>query len=313
MQTQKIKPYNDYNSYLRSRYGTKVYRIGLDAGFTCPNRDGSKGSGGCLYCAGGSRSAYADPKKTIAEQTSLRIAYLKDKYAAKKFIAYFQAFTNTYAPIEKLKETYDSVLGFDGIVGISIGTRPDCVDKNRIDLISSYSDRYEVWIEYGMQSVRDEALTYLGRGHTFEEFVEAVKLSKGSGVRVCAHVIFGLPGETEEDVARTAELFSDIGIDGVKIHLLHVLRGSRAEKLYAEGSIKLLARDAYVRLVCDFLERLSPDTVIQRMTAQGALAEHIAPEWALDKTGTIGAIEDELIRRKTRQGSLYKKLNTAIS
>jgi radical SAM protein (TIGR01212 family) len=308
-----VKPYNDYNSYLRSRYGTKVYRIGLDAGFTCPNRDGTKGSGGCIYCSSGSRAAYADPKKSVPEQLSSRIRHLKDRFGAEKFIAYFQAFTNTYAPVERLKTVYDAVLPFEGVVGISIGTRADCVDATKMALISSYSDRYEVWVEYGMQSIKNDVLTYLGRGHTFEDFADAVALSKGFGVKTCAHVILGLPGETSEDAAKTAEVLNDLGIDGVKIHVLHALKGSRAEKLYHEGGLKLLGRDAYVKTVCDFLERLAPETVIQRLTAQGPKEEHVAPDWALDKTGTIKAIEHEFEKRGTRQGSLYDRRITAIS
>jgi len=306
-----MRPYNDYNSYLRSIHGAKVYRIGLDAGFSCPNRDGTKGRGGCIYCNGnGSRSSYTDPVKSVAEQLSSRINYLRNNFSAEKFIAYFQAFTNTHAPAGKLKSVYDNILPFDGIVGISIGTRPDCVDDEKMDLISSYRDRYEVWIEYGLQSIRNDTLGSMGRAHTFEDFLCAVGLAKSRGVKVCAHVILGIAGESLEDAVKTAGTLSGLGIDGVKIHLLHVLKASRLEKLYMEGELKLLDQKKYVDMVCSFLENLSPDIVIQRLTGEGDRGNHIAPPWALDKTGTIRMIEETLIKRGTRQGILYQRPTT---
>lgn len=298
------KPYNDYNSYLRRIYGKKVYRIGIDAGFTCPNRDGTKGTGGCIYCnETGSRSPYTEPEKSVSEQLSSRIGYLKDRFGADKFIAYFQAFTNTYAPIEKLKSVYDAALPFDGVIGISVGTRPDCVDKEKISLLSSYSDRYEVWVEYGLQSVRNDILSSIARGHTFEDFTAAVKLSKAGGIKTCAHIILGLPGETVKDAVAAARTLTGMRIEGVKIHVLHVLKGSKLEDLYSKGGIKIPGLEEYASMVCGFLENLSPDIVVQRLTGQGQKEEHIAPAWALDKTATIKAIEDEFERRKTRQGA----------
>ena len=298
-----MRPYNDYNSYLRARYGTKVYKIGLDAGFSCPNRDGTSGSGGCIYCNDrGSRSSYTDPAKSVSEQLSSRIDYLKNNFGAEKFIAYFQAFTNTHAPIDKLRPAYDNILPFDGIVGISIGTRPDCVDDKKINLISSYRDRYEVWIEYGLQSIRNDTLIFLERRHTFEESIRAIELSKSRGIKICAHIILGIPGESLEDAIKTARTLSDIKIDGVKIHLFHVLKGSRLERLYLSGKLKLLGQREYVDTVCSFLENLSPDIIIQRLTGEGDRTTHIAPSWALDKTATIRKIEETLINRKTRQG-----------
>lgn len=301
-----MRPYNDYNSYLRNRYGTKVYKIGIDAGFSCPNRDGTIGRGGCIYCNDrGSRASYADPVKSVSEQLSSRIAYLKDNFGAEKFIAYFQAFTNTHAPVKKLKETYDSVLPFEDIVEISIGTRPDCVDEEKISLISSYKSRYEVWMEYGLQSMRDDTLKFLERGHTFRDFVRAVNLSARGGIKICAHVILGLPGESIEDALKMADVLSDLGINGIKIHLLHVLKGSRMEKMYRENNVELMEQKAYVDTVCSFLENLSPDIVIQRLTGEGDRENHVAPLWALDKTKTLKMIADEFTRRGSKQGSSY--------
>ena len=299
-----IKLYNDYNSYLRSRYGCKVYRIGLDAGFSCPNRDGTIGRGGCIYCGpDGSRAAYADPEISVEEQLSARINHLKKTCGARFLIAYFQAFTNTHAPAIRLKEIYDKILNFKDIVGISIGTRPDSVDDEKLSLIASYMDRYDTWIEYGLQSIHDRTLSYIGRGHCQADFIRAVESAKRYGIKVCAHAILGLPGETREDMQKTAGKLTELKVDGIKIHVLHVLKGSRLEKLYRSGEVKMLGQDEYADLACDFLERLSPDIIIQRMTGQGNRLDHVAPDWAMDKTNTIGKIHEELRRRGSYQGS----------
>lgn len=272
-----------YNDYLRTKYGTKVYRVAIDAGFSCPSR--------CAYCnANGSRASYVQTPDSIKDQLNKRIGYLKETKGAKKFIAYFQAFTNTNAPAERLKTVYDNVLPFEDIVGISIGTRPDAVDREKIKLIASYKDRYEVWIEYGLQSAHDRTLRSIGRGHTFEDFADAVNLTKEFGIPVCCHVILGLPGETEEDMMETARELNRLNIEGIKIHVLHILKGSAMEGLYKTGKIKLLEQDEYVRLVCKFLKNLPEDIIVQRMTGQGNRSDHIAPLWALYKTETIGRI-----------------------
>lgn len=296
--------YNDYNTHLRSKYGCRVYRIGLDAGFSCPNRDGTKGFSGCLYCNdAGSRAPYAGTGVNVTEQLRSRIEFLKNSKGAEKFIAYFQAFTNTHAPVERLKALYDCVLPFNDIVGISIGTRPDTVDREKLELISSYKNRYEVWIEYGLQSVHNKTLRNIKRVHTFEDFKEALALTKGFGIPACCHVILGLPGETKDDIMKTAKMLTDLKIDAIKIHLLHVLRGSELEKLYVEGKVKLMEEPEYVELVCDFLENLSPKIIIQRLTGQGDRSSHIAPAWALDKHNTIDRVGETLKKRGTCQGS----------
>ncbi len=281
-----------YNDYLRSKYGCKVYRIALDAGFSCPNIE----SGGCIYCnSNGSRASYIDPALPVQKQLETRIEYLKKAKGAKKFIAYFQAHTNTYAPADKLKATYDQVTEFDGTVGISIGTRPDAVDREKLKLIASYKDRYEVWLEYGLQSIHDKTLKLINRGHTFDDFSNAVKLTREFDIPVCAHVILGLPGETKEDMMATAKKLAELRIEGIKMHLLHILKGSKLEELHRKGKIGLLEQDEYVELACEFLSNLSPDIIVQRLTGQGSGDDHIAPLWALDKLGTIEKI-------KTRMG-----------
>ena len=280
-----------YNDYLRSKYGCKVYRIALDAGFSCPNLN----SGGCIYCnSKGSRASYIDPALTIQKQLEIRIKYLKETKNAKKFIAYFQAHTNTYASIDKLRAAYDQVTGFDGIVGISIGTRPDAIDREKLKMIASYKNRYDLWLEYGLQSIHDKTLKSINRGHTFDDFSIAVKLAKEFGIPVCAHVILGLPGETKSDMMATAKKLAGLKIEGIKIHLLHILKGSKLEELYRQGKIGLLEQDEYAGLAREFLSNLSPDIIVQRLTGQGSKDDHIAPAWALDKAGTIKKIVGHL-------------------
>jgi len=280
-----------YNDYLRAKFGCKVHRIALDAHFTCPNRDGTKGAGGCAYCnADGSRASYINSKTSVKEQLSSGIKHLKDTKDAKKFIAYFQAFSNTYGPVNRLKEAYDPVLEFEDIVGISIGTRPDTIDKEKLKLISSYMDGREVWIEYGLQSIHNKTLKMMNRGHAFADFLQAVRITRQFKLPVSAHVILGLPGETKADMMETAKTLAGLKIEGIKLHVLHILKGSMLEKLYNEGNIKLLEQDEYVELVCAFLKHLPPDIIVQRLTGQGSREDHIAPLWALDKLGTINRI-----------------------
>lgn len=301
-----MKPYNDYDSYLKNKYGCKVYRIALNAGFSCPNRDGTKGADGCIYCSDkGSAASYAKIGTGVREQLTSGIARYKDMVGTKKFIAYFQAFTNTYAPIDTLKSTYDAVLGLDRIVGISIATRPDAIDREKLKLISSYAPEYDVWMEYGLQSMNDRTLKAINRGHAFRSFVDAVEMTKKFGLPVCAHVILGLPGETNEDALKTAGAINCLGLDGIKIHLLHVLRNSRLEDLYNEGRVDLLEKNEYVELVCDFLERLDPKIIVQRLTGEGGRSDHIAPAWALNKIAVINEIGETLKKRGARQGSRF--------
>jgi len=302
------KLYNDINTYWKNRFGTKVYKIALDAGFTCPNRDGTKGKGGCIYCdENGSRAPYANIKQTIKEQIIQRIQYLKKTYAAKKFAAYFQSFSNTYGTTKECKEVYDQVLGIPDIVVLSISTRPDCINLRKLNLIKKYSENYETWLEYGLQSIKNETLKWLNRAHTVEAFAKAVKLTKNKNLMVCAHIIVGLPNQDKKEIIDTAAFLSDLGVDGVKIHVLHVLKKSRLYDLYIKNEIKMIDETKYAELVCLFLEHLSPSVTIHRLTGQGTDTNHVAPLWALNKTETINKIQKLLLQRQTRQGNRYKQ------
>ncbi len=295
--------YYDLNSYLRSIFGCRVQKISLDAGLTCPNRDGSIATDGCIYCnSRGSGTGALQKGLSITEQILKGKESLKRRYKAKKFIAYFQSFSNTYGPYEKLKGLYKEALAIDDIVGLSVGTRPDCVDESILTLLEGYTKDYLVWIEYGIQSIHDRTLTLINRGHDVRCFKRAVKATRTRGIKICTHVILGLPFEDRRDMLATAEAVAAMGIDGIKIHLLYVIKGTGMEKLYQEGTYRCLEQDEYANLVCDFLELLPPDMVIQRLTGDPHPDELVAPEWSLRKNETLSLIKKILADRDSWQG-----------
>ena len=295
--------YYDLNSYLRNIFGCRVQKISLDAGLTCPNRDGRISTGGCIYCnSRGSGTGASSQGLSITEQIMRGKEFLKKRYKAQKFIAYFQSFSNTYGPYEKLKGLYEEALAIDDIVGLSIGTRPDCVDESVLILLESYAKDYLVWIEYGLQSIHDRTLAAINRGHDVECFKGAVDRTRGRGIKICAHVILGLPLEDRHDMLATAKAVAAMGIDGIKIHLLYVVKGTRMEKLYLEGEYRCLEQEEYVNLVCDFLEVLPPDMVIQRLTGDPHPHELVVPEWSLRKNETLSRIRETFTERESWQG-----------
>ena len=298
--------YYDLNSYLRNIFGCRVQKISLDAGLTCPNRDGRISTGGCIYCnSRGSGTGASSQGLSITEQIMRDKEFLKKRYKAQKFIAYFQSFSNTYGPYEKLKGLYEEALAIDDIVGLSIGTRPDCVDESVLTLLESYAKDYLVWIEYGLQSIHDRTLAAINRGHDVECFMGAVDKTRGRGIKICAHVILGLPFEDRHDMLATAKAVATMGIDGIKIHLLYVVKGTRMEKLYLEGKYRCLEQEEYVNLVCDFLELLPPDMVIQRLTGDPHPHELVAPEWSLRKNETLSRIRETFTERESWQGKRF--------
>jgi len=297
------KRYNAFSEELKRLFGCRVHRISVDAGFTCPNRDGTVGTGGCIYCGGKGSGSYGIARNLpVAAQLDDGKEVMIRKYKAKKFIAYFQAYSNTYAPVERLAALYDDALAVEDIVGLIVGTRPDCLPPATLDLLAEYSRRSWFWLELGLQSSHDRTLQAIGRGHDFAAFVEAVKRCQERGIRVCAHVIIGLPGETREEMLATAGILEGLKVDGVKLHLLHVMRGTRLAEMYERDEIRVMERDDYVGLVCDFLERLDPRISIQRLTGDGG-RDLVAPLWSLAKFEVLNAIDVELERRGTRQGS----------
>lgn len=296
------KRYNQFSAYLKNKYGAKVYKITIDAGFSCPNRDGTISTGGCIFCdEGGSFSQAHSNILSVQEQVNVGAETLKNRFKAEKFMAYFQAYSNTYKPVNELKTIYDASLNHKDIVGISIGTRPDCVDDDKLKLISSYKDDYYTWVEYGLQSVHDKTLKRINRGHDYDTFLRAYEKTKEYGINVCVHVIFGL-WETHEEIMQTAQTLAKLGIDGVKIHMLVALEGTKLAQIYEKGEIQLLTEEEYISTVCDFLEYMPAHTTIHRLAGNGLKKELIAPRWIGKKLDTLNKIDREFIRRNSWQG-----------
>ncbi|MCI0459234.1 MAG: TIGR01212 family radical SAM protein [Gemmataceae bacterium] len=295
--------YYPFSRFLRQRFGARVYRVTLDAGFTCPNVDGSVAVGGCVYCDNRSFSPNRRlPRVTLREQLDRGIVILQKRYRADRFLAYFQAGTNTYAPVEKLRRLYDEALAHPQVVGLAIGTRPDCVPDEVLDLIEGYArDRY-VCLELGLQTIHDRSLDWMNRGHHYGSFVDAVRRCQGRGLDLCAHVILGLPGETRNDMLATGQALAGLPLGAVKIHNLHVVRDTPLERMYRAGQVRVLELGEYVEVVCDFLERLPPGMVIQRLSGDAPPDYLVAPAWCLDKQRILSAVQAELERRASWQG-----------
>ncbi len=298
--------YLAFGDYLKHLFGEKVYKVTLDAGFSCPNRDGTLSRDGCIFCDDtGSFSRLYSNALPISEQLAVGMSKIKDRYHAKKFLAYFQAYTNTYKPVEELKKIYDQVF-IDDIVGMSIGTRPDCVDEQKLDLIASYNNENRfIQVEYGIQSVHDKTLKFINRGHDFQCFQEACRLSKERNIKICAHVILGLPNETREDMLQTAKTLASMGLDGIKIHMLAVMEGTKIHKMFQDGLINLMSEEEYINTVCDFLELLPPEMSIQRLAGNGKREFRIQPRWLGKKLELVGKMENEFKKRGTKQGSKF--------
>jgi len=302
------KAYYDYNTYLRSIFGERVQKIPLDAGMGCPNRDGTISEKGCIYCdsRGSGTGAWIRHGLSIPEQVRRGREFALRRYGAKKYIAYFQSFTNTYASPDRLRDLYDQALEFPGMVGLSVATRADCVNREVLELLRSYQKDYLVWVEYGLQSAHDETLLRINRGHDLACFEQALALTAEFGIPVCVHVILGLPGEDKEMMQATALYLSRQPVHGVKIHSLYVVKGTPLAQAYEAGEYRCLERDEYVDLVVDFIERLPAGIVIQRLTGDPIKAELVAPKWTLEKSITLQLIRDAFVRRRTRQGRFFR-------
>jgi radical SAM protein (TIGR01212 family) len=282
------KPYRDLNTYFRSLYGCRVHKVTVDAGLNCPNRDGTLSHGGCIYCnAKGSGTGAHSKGQTITEQIEGSKKRIEKRFKTKKLLAYFQSFTNTYAPLDHLKSLWDEALSIENVVGLAIGTRPDCVDGDILDQLESYTANHLIWIEYGLQSAHDQTLALINRGHDFACFAKAVKKTQQRNINISAHVILGLPGESKQDMLATADALAGLGIDGVKLHLLYVVRDTPLETLYKRGRYRCLEQRAYAELVCDFIERLPETMIIQRLTGDPHPKELVAPAWSLQKKETL--------------------------
>ena len=302
------KRYNQFSEYLKLKFGAKVYKLTLDAGFSCPNRDGTISTGGCIFCDdGGSFARTHSNKLSIRQQVDEAIEYVTGRFKAEKYMSYFQAYSNTYKPVEELKDIYDAALDNENIVGISIGTRPDCVDEKKLDLIASYTDKYYTWVEYGLQSVHDKTLKKINRGHDYKCFLDSYKMTKDRNINVCAHIILGL-WETHDEMMETAKELARLKVDGVKIHLLCALDGTKVTQMYENGEIDFMDMDQYVELVCDFLEYIPKKTTIHRLAGNGYRDALVAPYWLGAKFDTLNKIDMEFIRRNSYQGFKCKNM-----
>lgn len=296
------KRYFSYSKYLKETFNKKVYKITLDAGFQCPNRDGTISSGGCIFCDEVGSYSRCNNDLTIQEQINSSIEKLSAQFKAELFIAYFQSYSNTYAPVEKLKKVYDSVFENDKIVSIAIGTRPDCVDDVKLDLISKYPNP---WIEYGLQSAKDESLAWMNRGHDYNCFKNAVIKTKEKNIKVCAHIILGIPNETKQDMLNTAKKLAELNVDSIKIHMLTILKDSPLYKLYQEKPFYLMNMEQYSEIICDILEILPKTCSIQRIAGTGYSETTVAPLWVNRRFEILNMIDKIMLQRNAFQGDKF--------
>lgn len=301
------KPYRSLDYHLREQYGEKIYKVSLNGGMTCPNRDGTLGSRGCIFCSqGGSGDFAGDASLPVFEQIERQKQGLLRKFPAKRFLAYFQAYTNTYAPVDTLRALFTQALAHPDIVGLSIGTRPDCLPKDVLELLEELNRKKPVTVELGLQTIHPATARLIRRGYGLPCFDRAVRELRSRNLEVVVHTILGLPGEAREDILNTMEYVNSCGIQGIKLQLLHILRGTDLADYYASSPFPVLTEEEYVDLVIACLERLSPDITIHRVTGDGPKDLLIAPLWSLKKTAVLNHIHHEMKLRNTWQGRLYK-------
>lgn len=297
---QTGKRFSSYAYYLRKTYGGRVAKIPLDGGFTCPNRDGTKGTGGCVYCsARGSGDFIANPSRSLREQFDSYRTTLSGKWSPIGYIPYFQSFTGTYAPPQRLRELYTEALTLPHTVGLSIATRPDCVDKDVCAVLSEFAEQTDLTVELGVQTIHTETASRCNLCHCFADTMQAIERLRRLPLQICVHLINGLPGETPEQMVQSAQTIGELGIDAVKIHLLHILRDT---PLAERQDYTCLTKDQYISVVCDQLEVLPPSVVIQRLTGDGRGEDLLAPDWSRRKREVLNGIDQELKRRDSWQG-----------
>lgn len=299
------KRYHTLNYYNKHKYGFKTYKAVIEAGFTCPNIDGKKSTGGCIFCDGGS-GYFTNPNLSIENQIKSELKRIQDKVPDAKAIAYFQANTNTYAPVEKLKKIYEIPLAFNDVCGISIGTRADCLEDDIIEYLKELNQRTNLTVELGMQSIHNSTIDYINRGYSHEEFLEGYNKLKENNIRVCIHIINGLPYETPEMMLETAYETGKLKPDAVKIQMLHIITGTRLYDVYMKSPFKILSRDEYVNITVSQLEIIPSETVIERITGDGDKSKLVSPFWSKNKIAVLGEIDKEFFRRNTFQGKFFR-------
>lgn len=298
--------YYEYNFHLRQKFGQRVQRVSVDAGFTCPNVDGTVAVGGCTFCDNRSFSPSRRlPRQDILGQIEEGIRRLKRRYVCDRFMAYFQPATNTYAPVARLRPLYEQALAHPQVVALAIGTRPDSVPDEVLDLLEQIGQRTYLTVEYGMQTMHDRSLDWMNRGHHHAAFMDAVERSRGRGFAVCAHVIFGLPGESHDDMLATIRELVRWEVDAVKLHNLYAVKRTPLADQVERGEVTLMNRDDYIRVLVDGLELLPPSVVVERISGDAPIGYFVGPSWCLDKPAVRQALQAELIRRDTWQGKFH--------
>ena len=293
-----------FGTYMRKIYGKNVSKVNVDAGFTCPNRDGTVARGGCIFCNNDSfRPDACKPITPLGQQIKNGIRYTSRRYKAELFLVYFQPFTNTHAPVETLERLYREALSHDRVIGLAIGTRPDSVDEEKLALLEELARDHFILVEYGLQSVHDHTLKLINRGHTYKQFLDTVTMSAGRGIHIGAHIILGIPGETRDDMLYAADEMSRLPVEFLKLHQLQVIKNTPLEQSYIESPFPVFEYEEYISFVCDFLERLSPEIQIQRFCATAPLDILIAPRWSLSRHHLLLDIRNKMIDRNSYQGA----------
>ena len=302
------KRYHSLNYFLRNKFGEKVFKISLDAGFTCPNRDGSISKGGCIFCSPRGSGDFTIALDDIGRQFDEAKKMMQKKWKSGKYIAYFQAYTNTYAPAKVLRERYYSVMDKENLVGMAIATRPDCLPPDVIELLKEINKKTYLWVELGLQTINEHTTKLINSGYTLSSYIDSVKNLKEAGIDVVTHCILGLPGENKDDMLKTVDFIANTGTQGIKLHLLHLMKDTPMVELYEKGNLTILEKDQYVDLIVDAVERLPSEMVIHRLTGDGPRKTLIGPKWSLNKWEVLNAIDQRFIDRNTWQGKKYTKV-----
>ena len=299
--------YNDYGTWIRGRLPFRVQKISIDAGFSCPNRDGRIGTGGCIYCDNRTfNPAYCDRRRSIAEQLEEGKRFFARKYPEMKYLAYFQAYTNTYAPTERLKRMYEEALAVDDVVGLVIGTRPDCVSDELLDYLQALNGHTFLMVEYGIETANEETLRRIHRGHTFEQTRQAVEATHQRGILTGGHIIIGLPGEDATETLRQASVISELQLDVLKIHQMQVIRGTQLAEMYSREPFHIYSSNEYIELISNYIRRLRKDLVIERFVSQSPPELLIAPHWGLKNYEFTNRLVNYLKREGIKQGDLLE-------
>ncbi|EJD5675148.1 TIGR01212 family radical SAM protein [Staphylococcus pseudintermedius] len=300
------KRYHTLNYHLKNRFGQKIFKVALDGGFDCPNRDGTVAHGGCTFCSAARSGDFAGNRADAIEVQFKEIKNkMHEKWHEGQYIAYFQAFTNTHAPVAVLREKFEAALKEPGVVGLSIGTRPDCLPDDVVDYLAELNERTYLWVELGLQTIHQETSDLINRAHDMDCYYEGVAKLRRHNIKVCSHIINGLPGEDYDMMIKTAKAVAQMDVQGIKIHLLHLLKGTPMMKQYDKGLLEFMTKEQYIQLVCDQLELLPPEMIVHRITGDGPIDLMVGPMWSVNKWEVLNEIDAELERRGTVQGASY--------